>query len=72
MLESAVTEGTGTHAAVAGYRIAGKTGTAETSTEKPDAWFAAYAPYDAPQIVVIVLVENVGQGSAVAAPVLGS
>ena len=50
-------------------KVAGKTGTAETSTEKPDAWFAAYAPYDAPEMVVIVLVENVGQGSAVAAPI---
>ncbi len=50
-------------------KVAGKTGTAETSTEKPDAWFAAYAPFDAPEMVVVVLVENVGQGSAVAAPI---
>jgi len=50
-------------------KVAGKTGTAETSTEKPDAWFAAFAPYDAPEIVVIAMVENVGQGSAIAAPI---
>jgi len=50
-------------------RVSGKTGTAETANEKPDAWFAAYAPSDNPEIVVIVLVENVGQGSAVAAPI---
>jgi len=49
--------------------VAGKTGTAETSTEQPDAWFAAYAPYNNPEIVVIVIVEDVGQGSAVAAPI---
>ncbi len=50
-------------------KVAGKTGTAETGNAKPDAWFAAYAPSDAPEIVVIVLVENIGQGSAVAAPI---
>jgi len=51
-------------------KIAGKTGTAETNTEKPDAWFGAFAPYDAPEIVVVVIVENIGQGSAVAAPIV--
>lgn len=62
--------GTATHIFVGmPVKVAGKTGTAETSTVKPDAWFAAYAPYDAPEIVVIVLMENVGQGSAVAAPI---
>lgn len=49
--------------------VSGKTGTAETATEKPDAWFAAYAPSDAPELTVIVLIENAGQGSAVAAPI---
>jgi penicillin-binding protein 2 len=49
--------------------VAGKTGTAETATARPDAWFASYAPYDAPELVVIVLVENAGQGSSVAAPI---
>jgi penicillin-binding protein 2 len=50
-------------------RVAGKTGTAETGTARPDAWFAAYAPSDAPEIVVVVMVEDIGQGSAVAAPI---
>ena len=50
-------------------KVAGKTGTAETGTAKPDAWFAAYAPSDAPEIVVVVMVENIGQGSAVASPI---
>jgi len=50
-------------------KVAGKTGTAETGNAKPDAWFAAYAPFDAPEIVVVVIVENVGQGSAVASPI---
>jgi len=50
-------------------KVAGKTGTAETGTAKPDAWFAAYAPSDNPEIVVVVVIENIGQGSAVAAPI---
>ena len=50
--------------------VAGKTGTAEAPGAEalPHAWFAGYAPADDPQIVVVVLVENAGEGSAVAAP----
>lgn len=43
--------------------IAGKTGTAETSVEgQAHAWFAGFAPYDNPEIAVVVLVENGGSG----------
>lgn len=48
----------------------GKTGTAQaTGDVLPHAWFVAYAPKDNPQIAVIVMVENSGDGSAVAAPI---
>jgi len=54
------------------YKIktAGKTGTAESGDEnaKPHAWYTAFAPYEAPQIAVTVLVERVGHGSEVSAP----
>lgn len=51
------------------FPVAGKTGTAETAPGRPPhAWFAGYAPADAPELVVVVLVEHGGQGSAVAAP----
>jgi penicillin-binding protein 2 len=61
--------GTATHA-LKGMEVAvaGKTGTAETPDDDPHAWFAGYAPADAPQIAVSVLVENGGEGSQVAAP----
>jgi penicillin-binding protein 2 len=50
--------------------VAGKTGTAESGPgRQPHAWFACYAPFDAPKAVVLVMLENAGEGSAVAAPV---
>ena len=50
--------------------VAGKTGTAETGgpADISHAWFAAYAPFEDPQIVVVVFLENGGQGSYNAAP----
>ncbi|MEP7198525.1 MAG: penicillin-binding protein 2 [Chloroflexota bacterium] len=57
--------------AFAGFPIAvaGKTGTAESPPGEPHAWFAAYAPADAPRVAVVVLVEHGGEGSSVAAPI---
>ena len=50
---------------------AGKTGTAQVSGEdvEPHSWFTGYAPYETPEIAITVLVENSGEGSAVAAPI---
>jgi penicillin-binding protein 2 len=51
--------------------VAAKTGTAETDpngNRKPHAWFTAYAPFDDPQIVIVVLVANSGEGAQYAAP----
>lgn len=51
--------------------IAAKTGTAQTSKskDKTHSWFTAFAPYQAPEIAVSVIVEGGGEGFAVAAPV---
>ena len=48
-----------------------KTGTAESygGNSEPHAWFTVFAPYDYPEILVTVLVEEGGQGSEVAAPI---
>jgi penicillin-binding protein 2 len=49
---------------------AGKTGTAESGGGRPShAWFAGYAPVDAPTTVVLVMLEHGGEGSSAAAPV---
>jgi penicillin-binding protein 2 len=50
--------------------VAGKTGTAEVGRPEtiPHSWFAAYAPANAPEIGIAVIVENAGEGSSVAAP----
>lgn len=51
-------------------KVAGKTGTAENFGDKnPNAWFTVYAPAENPEIVLTVLVEEGGWGSATAVPV---
>jgi len=50
--------------------VAGKTGTAEVGGPDtvPHSWFAAYAPADSPEIAIVTMVENAGEGTSVAAP----
>ncbi|MFH0773281.1 MAG: penicillin-binding transpeptidase domain-containing protein [bacterium] len=48
-----------------------KTGTAESHAKSgiPHAWIEVFAPFEKPEIVITVLIEEAGQGSDVAAPV---
>ena len=78
MMGSVVTDGTGSSAYIPGFRVGGKTGTAEKVVDgryakgKYIGSFTAVAPVDDPQIVILVVVdEPVGQyyGGTVAAPV---
>ena len=49
---------------------AGKTGTAQFGIEdKTHAWFTCFAPYDTPEIVLTVIVEEGGEGSETALPI---
>lgn len=48
--------------------VAGKSGTAETNG-LDNGWFVAYAPFEKPEIVVLVMFEHSGFGSDSAAPV---
>jgi penicillin-binding protein 2 len=51
--------------------VAGKTGTAQWSSVRPNqAWFTGFAPYDNPEVVITVLMEEGGEGSTAAVPVV--
>ncbi|MFI6032646.1 penicillin-binding transpeptidase domain-containing protein [Streptomyces sp. NPDC051315] len=71
MLESVVDdeEGTGTKARIPGYRVAGKTGTAnrvDPATGKYNGYtssFAGFAPADNPRVTVYCAIQNATKGS---------
>jgi cell division protein FtsI/penicillin-binding protein 2 len=70
-LEETVRSGTAADAGLGRFRAAGKTGTAEVhkGTGRWNAWFAGYAPAEAPRIAIaVVLVEHPGSGGHAAAP----
>jgi peptidoglycan glycosyltransferase len=76
MMVEVVDNGTGTTAQIPGIKVAGKTGTAQSSPERPPyAWFVSFAPADDPKVAVAVLVEDAGvardaiSGSGLAAPI---
>lgn len=59
MMESVVENGTGTSAQIPGVRVAGKTGTAQSTPSRPPyAWFVSFAPADDPKVAVAVLVQS--------------
>ena len=78
LLEGVVREGGGKNAAVPGYRIGGKTGTAQVyvegivSSDKHIGSFVGFAPIDDPRVAVLVIVEEadvpIDFGSVTAAP----
>jgi penicillin-binding protein 2 len=63
-----VSGGTATKAQVPGIKVCGKTGTAQNQGGD-HSWFVCYAPYEKPEIVIAVIVENAGFGAQVAAPI---
>ncbi|MGH8564603.1 MAG: peptidoglycan D,D-transpeptidase FtsI family protein [Gammaproteobacteria bacterium] len=83
MLEGVVTVGTGTHAQVPGYRVAGKTGTVRKTRpgggyakDRYLALFAGMIPASRPRLVTVVVIDEprsgVYFGGDVAAPVFSS
>ncbi|GAB4570773.1 MAG: hypothetical protein Kow0077_05740 [Anaerolineae bacterium] len=82
-MRETVLTGTGKPSALPYVTVAGKTGTAEYCDDiaRPlglcvpgnwpaHAWYTAYAPYEAPEIIIIGFVYNGGEGSLVALPVV--
>ncbi len=82
-LLEAVEYGTGYYAKIPGLAVAGKTGTAEFARLDDEgnlildhegnlpthAWFTAFAPYEDPEIALVVFLDDGGEGSQTAAPV---
>jgi penicillin-binding protein 2 len=69
-MRAAVTGGSARGLGLVGANVAAKTGTAQAnSSELPHAWATAFLPYENPELVITVLVENGGEGSGVAIPV---
>ncbi len=68
-MRKAVTSGTARYLNSLPLKVAGKTGTAQWSRDKaPHAWFTSFAPFDSPELVVTVLMEEAGEGSEYAVP----
>ena len=79
ILEAVVTNGTGRRSFLPGYRVAGKTGTAQKVANggyiqgEYVASFAAFAPADKPRLAMLAVIDGVPfYGGAVAAPVIQS
>lgn len=69
--------GTGAGIKMAGFDIAGKTGTAQVvglgkdvGKNKDHSWFVSYAPAEKPEIALVALIENSGFGNQHAAPAI--
>jgi len=67
--------GTATAAAVAGFDVCGKTGTAQVASNdkageknRDHAWFMSFAPRDQPEVAIVILTENAGFGGKQSAP----
>ena len=76
ILESVVSEGTGSKAYIPGYRIGGKTATSEKLPRRSGKYiasFMSFAPAEAPQVMALVLIDEpqgVYYGGTVAGPVM--
>ena len=76
MMVAVVEGGTGRTAQIHDVQVAGKTGTAQSSPDRPPyAWFVSFAPAQTPAVAVAVLVQDAGvardqiSGSGLAAPI---
>ncbi|MGP1569541.1 MAG: penicillin-binding transpeptidase domain-containing protein [Eubacteriales bacterium] len=76
IMENAVAKGVGTPAVIPGYRVGGKTGTAQKPkngkyTDETWSSFVGMAPMDDPKVAILIIVDNpkgMTYGNVVAAP----
>lgn len=70
-MRQAVTSGSAKMLSDLPVAVAAKTGTAQFGSEgKTHAWMTAFAPYNDPEIMMVVLIEEGGEGYATAGPVI--
>lgn len=70
MMAGVVEKGSAGKAAIPGVTVGGKTGTAQLGGDlAPHSWFAGFAQEENRSVVVVVMIENGGTGSQVAAPI---
>jgi penicillin-binding protein A len=79
MLVRSVSSGVASNASVSGFKVAGKTGTAENGEgERVTLWFTGFAPASNPKVAIALVIEDGGgrdsgaSGNATAAPVARS
>ncbi|MFA5420679.1 MAG: penicillin-binding protein 2, partial [Patescibacteria group bacterium] len=64
-MRQTVTAGSASRLNALPFAVSGKTGTAQWNSNKdPHAWFTSFAPYDNPEIVLTILIEEGKEGSA--------
>jgi penicillin-binding protein 2 len=69
-MRQTITEGTARSLNDLPFAVAGKTGTAQFGSEnKTHAWFISFAPFENPEIAMVVLLEGGGEGSSSSVPV---
>jgi penicillin-binding protein 2 len=64
-----VSDGTGRAARLKTVSVAGKTGTAQNPHGDDHAWFMCFAPAEAPEVALAIIVENAGHGGTEAGPI---
>lgn len=72
LMYNVVSEGTATSVKISGYKIGGKTGTAEVDSSgktKTHAWFVAFINDEEHPLAIAVILENAGTGGSKSAPV---
>lgn len=69
-MRKTITDGTAQQLKDLPVAVAGKTGTAQFGNEnRTHSWFVSFAPYENPEIAMVVLVEGAGEGQSGAVPV---
>lgn len=69
-MRQTITSGTAQQLNNLPVEVAGKTGTAQFGNEdKTHAWFISFAPYENPEIAMVVLAEGAGEGHSSAVPI---